>query len=60
MMCRPTSIVACPECSAGSYRVTMLSGNTFRASRWSDGKLQASMLYEEPELVRCRACGSPV
>jgi hypothetical protein len=37
-----------------------MSGNTFGSRLWTDGKLDAPMLPDQPRLVKCRHCGSLV
>lgn len=56
MLPGPEIIIACPECGDLARRPTLASGNTFHAVQWSDGKLDAPMLPEYPELTRCRGC----
>jgi hypothetical protein len=53
----PTEIIACPECGAPATRDTLLSGNTFGARRWTDGKMVAPMLPGPPPLPKCHTCG---
>ena len=55
---RPGSniIRECPECNAALERTTMMSGNTFGARFWTDGKMMAPMLPDRPWLAKCPKC----
>ncbi|MBN1185873.1 MAG: hypothetical protein JXB49_26570 [Bacteroidales bacterium] len=53
----PTLIIPCPYCGHPGKKRTIISGNTFGAELWSDGKQIAPMLPEYPWLVKCRKCG---
>lgn len=53
----PDLILACPRCGMLVRRQTLLSGNTLGAIYWTDGKCEAPMLPDLPDLVRCRGCG---
>ena len=57
MLPGPILIIECPFCSTLIKLRTLASGNTFGATRWSDGKLDAPMLKERPELAKCKKCG---
>ena len=46
----------CPSCQALLIERTLLSGNTFGARFWTDGKMEAPMLPQYPALVRCAHC----
>jgi hypothetical protein len=50
------SYYSCPECSAIHERTELMSGNTFNAKYYSDGKMEAPMLPEIPSLIRCEQC----
>jgi len=52
----PTIIMACTACLGSIAQPTALSGNTFGATQWTDGKCAAPMLQETPWLVRCPHC----
>lgn len=52
MLPGPTQVLKCPFTGKGIYHPTTMSGNTFGAVLWSDGKLVAPMMYEEPLFVR--------
>lgn len=56
MLPGPTIIIACPHCGQYAKKKTLISGNTFGAELWSDGKQIAPMLPEFPSLVRCKKC----
>jgi len=58
MLPGPTLILACPKCSAPHRSGTLESGNTFGAKVWSDGKMIAPMMPEEPAFTKCSACGT--
>lgn len=50
----------CPQCDKCIAESTILSGNTFGAVLWSDGKFEAPMLPSTPLLVACPFCQSLV
>ncbi|HPJ58733.1 MAG TPA: hypothetical protein PLX41_04990 [Bacteroidales bacterium] len=52
-----TLIIPCPVCGHPGKKRTLISGNTFGARLWSDGKQIAPMLPEFPWLVKCKNCG---
>jgi hypothetical protein len=54
----PILIIPCPVCGLKGKKSSLISGNTFGAQLWSDGKKIAPMLPEYPYLVKCRKCGS--
>jgi hypothetical protein len=54
----PVYIIPCPVCTFPGKKNSFLSGNTFGAELWSDGKKVAPMLPEYPYLVKCKKCGS--
>lgn len=53
-------IKKCSECSGLIIKDSLLSGNTFGAIFWTDGKMEAPMLPDYPSLVKCPHCRSPV
>lgn len=53
----PDKVIECPNCGSLSRVFTLISGNTFGARNWSDGKSIAPMLPEPPRVTRC-ATGS--
>lgn len=50
MMPGPTLVIKAPGCKRPLKVRTILSGNTFGATQWSDGKLEAPMLPDRPWL----------
>jgi hypothetical protein len=56
MLAGPDQIVACPHCKALAKYMTLMSGNTFGARVWTDGKQDAPMLPHPPAVVKCRQC----
>jgi hypothetical protein len=56
MMLGPTVIRKCSVCSKPIKQNTILSGNTFGAKFWTDGKREAPMLPDQPWLVLCPHC----
>ena len=53
----PDYVYECPKCGQFIAKESMMSGNTFEATIYSDGKTEAPMLLDTPEITRCRACG---
>jgi len=53
----PTMVYKCPKCKEEVRRRSLLSGNTFGATYFSDGKRTAPMLPEFPAIVKCGKCG---
>lgn len=56
MLPGPTLIYACPKCGRKVANESLMSGNTFGARYFSDGKRIAPMLPEFPDLIRCQSC----
>ncbi len=52
----PTIIRVCVRCGQQIKQPTLLSGNTFGARLWTDGKMDAPMFPEYPMLVKCPTC----
>ncbi len=52
----PYQIVACPHCQELAKYMTLMSGNTFGARVWTDGKKVAPMLPRPPVVVKCHHC----
>ena len=50
-------IVKCPYCGTKKELFTMLSGNTFGATFWSDNKRVAPMLPMVSPVQKCPSCG---
>ena len=58
MLPGPDYIYKCPQCSSFLKKESLMSGNTFGAAFFSDGKRIAPMLPESPDLTRCKRCGT--
>lgn len=56
MLPGPTYVYQCPGCSHLLANDSLLSGNTFGAKLYSDGKQFAPMLPVFPRLTRCPSC----
>jgi hypothetical protein len=56
MLPGPDQVLACPHCAEAERVFTLMSGNTFGATLWSDGKPDAPMLPRPPAITRCHAC----
>lgn len=56
----PTSLRECPHCDSLIPERSIMSGNTFGAVYWTDGKMDAPMLPDEPVLVKCGGCSAVV
>ncbi len=52
----PDHIYKCPHCGAKFLRGSLVSGNTFGAKLFSDGKRIAPMLPDFPVLTKCERC----
>jgi hypothetical protein len=52
----PTIIRSCPGCHEALSQFTIGSGNTIGAKFWTDGKMEAPMLPDRPQLVKCPKC----
>jgi hypothetical protein len=52
----PPVIRECPGCRKALIQATTMSGNTFGAKVWTDGRMLAPMLPDRPWLVKCPAC----
>lgn len=52
----PNIIRECSECSGEIVQNAIMSGNTFGARMWTDGKMEAPMLPDYPWLVKCPHC----
>ena len=53
----PILIKQCKRCLKSFSESTLGSGNTFGATFWTDGKIEAPMLPDTPDLVKCPHCG---
>ena len=56
MLPGPNYVYKCPSCGNLMTKGTLLSGNTFGAEIFSDGKRIAPMLPEFPDLSKCKKC----
>lgn len=56
MLPGPDIIRACPACGGQLTEPTLMSGNTFGAAYWSDGRRVAPMLPDSPRAVKCPHC----
>jgi hypothetical protein len=56
----PTLVRKCSACAGLITQRSIISGNTFGARYWSDGKCEAPMLPDRPSLVRCPHCRAMV
>ncbi|MDE7414489.1 MAG: hypothetical protein K2N05_11990 [Muribaculaceae bacterium] len=54
----PPIILECPECGVGKELMSIVSGNTFGASQWSDLYMEAPMLPQLSPVQKCYECGS--
>ncbi|MGZ2371756.1 hypothetical protein ACXR6G_18400 [Ancylomarina sp. YFZ004] len=54
----PTLIIACPTCNSLSKKSSLLSGNTFLSTLWSDGIRISPMAPQNPELIKCKHCNN--
>lgn len=58
MLPGPNQVYECPLCKKLLFRRSLMSGNTFGAEVFSDGKRIAPMLPEYPNLTKCPECNS--
>ena len=56
----PTIIKICSECSGLIAEDTIISGNTFGATFWTDGKRDAPMLPDQSWFVICPHCQTSI
>jgi hypothetical protein len=52
----PTLVFKCPKCGKFILRGSLISGNTFGGKLFSDGKMEAPMLPEFPNIIKCQDC----
>jgi len=52
----PDIIISCPHCKGLAKHMSLVSGNTFGAKLWTDGKQIAPMLPRPPAVVKCCHC----
>jgi len=50
-------ILTCPHCGTEKQMMSLLSGNTFGSTLWSDNKLDAPMLPTISLVQKCPKCG---
>lgn len=58
MILGPNTIYQCSNCGNLLSRGSLISGNTFDAKYFSDGKMIAPMLPEFPDLTKCKKCNT--
>lgn len=58
MLPGPMEIIACPTCGGPLKRETWLSGNTFGAKLYTDGRQVAPMMPRQPPVCRCPHCST--
>jgi len=56
MLPGPNYVYKCPNCGNLLTKGSLMSGNTFGAKIFSDGKRIAPMLPEFPNLTKCKKC----
>lgn len=56
MLPGPKIIKKCSECFQLIEEHTIMSGNTFGATFWTDGKIDFPMLPDQPSLIKCPHC----
>ena len=56
MLPGPDTIYQCPQCDSLISVGSLMSGNTFGAHLYSDGRLVAPMMPEFPKITRCSKC----
>lgn len=54
----PACRLTCPHCGGYKYIESILSGNTFRGTVWSDSKKDYPMLPSTSPIQRCPKCGA--
>ena len=54
----PPEQLTCPMCGKDKYILSILSGNTFNATYWSDSKRVFPMLKQPSPIQRCPHCGA--
>ncbi len=58
MLPGPDIYYKCPKCEKVIKIESILSGNTFGAKQYSDGRMFAPMMPEYPRITACRKCGN--
>ncbi len=56
MQLGPILVYKCPKCKNLISKESLISGNTFGATIYSDGKMNASRCPEYPSIVKCSKC----
>jgi hypothetical protein len=56
MLPGPAEIIECPACKSLMQVPSLMSGNTFGAKFYSDGKRVAAMLPDFPKITKCKKC----
>jgi hypothetical protein len=56
MMPGPTNVYACPDCQYRVSKRSMVSGNTFGATYYSDMRVEAPMMPSYPRITKCVRC----
>lgn len=54
----PNYVYECPNCGSHLTRESFVSGSTFGAKIFSDGKQIAPLLPELPNLIKCKKCNA--
>lgn len=49
-------VIRCTKCGNQMKKQVLYSGNTFEANFYTDGKMEAPMLPELPQITKCPAC----
>ncbi len=58
MLPGPQLIYQCPVCKGLLAKGSLMSGNTFGGTFYSDGRFFAPMMPQFPQISRCAECGS--
>jgi len=53
-----SEVIECPTCGKLYTRTVVLSGDTYGATFWTDGKTEAPMLPSVPEMTKCDQCST--
>jgi hypothetical protein len=56
MMPSLPTLIRCPNCGSQMQKRQLYSGNTFGAVYYTDGKMEAPMLPEYPQITKCPSC----
>ena len=52
----PTNVYACPDCQLRVSKRSIMSGNTFGATHYSDMRVDAPMMPSYPRITKCVRC----